>query len=120
MGDMLPICIDDDRAAALARNRKTLAGYLTLPNYRNYWKEPGYVEEMEAVEAALEAGDRKRVPELVSDAWLADCTLCGTAAEVREGFEAWLEAGVSTPMLVPSSTSGGQLKAFEELFAAFA
>ena len=29
------------------------------------------------------------------------------------------EAGVSTPILVPSSTSGGQLKAFEELFEAF-
>jgi hypothetical protein len=26
---------------------------------------------------------------------------------------------VKTPMLVPSSTSGGQVKAFEELFAAF-
>ena len=30
-----------------------------------------------------------------------------------------MRAGVKTPILVPSSASGGQMKAFEELFAAF-
>jgi alkanesulfonate monooxygenase SsuD/methylene tetrahydromethanopterin reductase-like flavin-dependent oxidoreductase (luciferase family) len=117
---MIPTCIDDDRAAAAAVNRKTLSGYLMLPNYRNYWKEAGYVEEMEAIEKALAAGQRERVPELFSDRWLADTTLFGTAAEVREGVEAWLSAGVSTPILVPSSAAGNQIKAFDELFQAFA
>jgi hypothetical protein len=37
-----------------------------------------------------------------------------------EGLEQWFAAGVKTPILVPSSTSGGQVKAMEELFAAFA
>jgi hypothetical protein len=36
-----------------------------------------------------------------------------------EGLEAWFDAGMKTPILVPSSTSGGQVKAFDELFAAF-
>jgi hypothetical protein len=40
--------------------------------------------------------------------------------QVREGVEAWLDAGVTTPILVMSSTSGGQQVAFSELFAAFA
>jgi hypothetical protein len=39
---------------------------------------------------------------------------------VREGAEAWQAAGVHTPVIVPSSASGGQLKALEEIFAAFA
>ena len=39
---------------------------------------------------------------------------------VREGVEAWFAAGVRTPILVPSSAAGGQMKAFEEMFAAFA
>ena len=56
----------------------------------------------------------------MSDRWLGDLTLFGSAREVREGFEAWLAAGVKTPILVPSSTSGGQIKAIEELLAAFA
>jgi alkanesulfonate monooxygenase SsuD/methylene tetrahydromethanopterin reductase-like flavin-dependent oxidoreductase (luciferase family) len=120
IGDMIPTCIDPDRAAAAAVNRKTLSGYLLLPNYRNYWKEAGYVEEMEAVEGALAKGERERLPSLMSDHWLADTTLYGSVSEVREGIEAWRAAGVTTPIIVPSSTRGGQLKAFEEVLAAFA
>ncbi len=119
VGNMIPTTIDDDRAAAAAINRRTLTGYLQLPNYRNYWKEAGYEEEMQAVEKAIEAGERERVPDCVSEAWLADTTLFGSASDVRDGVEAWREAGCRTPILVPSSTQGGQLKAFEELFAAF-
>jgi alkanesulfonate monooxygenase SsuD/methylene tetrahydromethanopterin reductase-like flavin-dependent oxidoreductase (luciferase family) len=119
IGNMIPTCISEDRKAAAAVNRKTLSGYAMLPNYRNYWKEAGYVEEMEAVERALASREREKIPSLLPDRWLADSTLFGTAAEVREGVEAWYEAGVRTPMLVPSSAVGNQMKAFEELFAIF-
>ena len=119
VGDMIPTCISEDLDAARAVNRRTLSGYVLMPNYRNYWKEAGYVEEMEAVEGALASGDREKIPELLSDRWLSDTTLAGTAAQVREGVEAWHDAGVKTPILVPSSAVGNQMKAFEELFAAF-
>jgi len=119
IGNMIPTCISDDREAAAAVNRKTLSAYMMLPNYRNYYKEAGYAEEMEAVEKALANREHKKIPSLLSDRWLADSTLFGTAAEVREGVEAWYEAGVRTPMLVPSSAVGNQMKAFEELFAIF-
>lgn len=118
--NMIPTTISDDREAAAAVNRKTLRMYVGLPNYRNYWKQAGYREEMEAIEAAIEAGDRDAVPGLMTDKWLSDCTLYGTADEVREGVEAWFEAGVTAPILVPSSASGGQMKAFEEVFELFA
>jgi len=120
VGNMIPVCISDDRAAAAAKNRRTLHMYLNFPNYRNYWREAGYGDEMNRVEKALAAGERERVHELVSERWLADVSLFGTAAEVREGVAAWREAGVTTPILVPSSAAGNQMKAFEELFAAFA
>jgi alkanesulfonate monooxygenase SsuD/methylene tetrahydromethanopterin reductase-like flavin-dependent oxidoreductase (luciferase family) len=120
VANMIPTCISDDVAAAKAVNRRTLTRYTMLPNYRNYWKEAGYVEEMAAIEAAVAAGREADIPELMSDRWLADATLFGPAAAVREGVAAWREAGVSTPILVPSSTAGNQLKALEEIFAAFA
>ena len=91
-----------------------------MPNYRNYWKEAGYREEMEAVEKALSEGERERVPGLLSDRWLEDTTLFGPAAHVLEGLEAWAEAGLRTPILVPSSAAGNQMKAFEELFELYA
>ncbi len=119
IGNMIPTCISDDEEAAKAVNRRTLTSYATLPNYRNYWKDAGYVEEMEAVEAAIEAKDYDRIPSVLSDRWLADTTLFGPVAKVREGVEAWFEAGIRTPILVPSSAVGNQMKAIEELFAAF-
>jgi len=120
VGNMIPTCIDDDATAAAAVNRRTLSGYVQLPNYRRYWKEVGYREEMEAVERALERGERDRLLGLLSDRWLADTTLFGSAAHVREGVEAWREAGVRTPILVPSSSRGRQFDAFRELFAIYA
>jgi alkanesulfonate monooxygenase SsuD/methylene tetrahydromethanopterin reductase-like flavin-dependent oxidoreductase (luciferase family) len=119
IGNMIPTCISDDIEAAKAVNRRTLTNYAFLPNYRNYWKEAGYVEEMDAIETAVAEGRRDDVAKYLSDRWLADNTLFGPAAKVREGVAAWRAAGVHTPILVPSSAAGNQMKAIEEVFAAF-
>ena len=118
-GCMIPTCISDDIEAAKAVNRRTLTSYAMLPNYRNYWKEAGYVDEMDGIEKALEAGDREKIPHFLTDRWLADTTLFGSATQVRDGLEAWFDAGIKTPILVPSSANGGQMIAFEELFSIF-
>ena len=119
IGDMLPTTISDDRAAAAAVNRKTLTSYVKLPNYQNYWIEAGYEKEMTAIRTAIARNDEDGVRAAMSDRWLADVTLFGSAKEVRDGVEAWRAAGVRTVILVPSSTRGGQMQAFEELVAAF-
>lgn len=115
IGNMIPTCISDDIEAAKAVNRKTLVMYTMLPNYRNYWRAAGYEEEMDAIAAAMNKGEMNRIPELMSDRWLSDVTLFGPANKVREGIEAWFDAGVKTPIIVPSSAQGNQLKALEEL-----
>ena len=119
VGDMIPTCISDDIGAAKAVNRKTLTSYAMLPNYRNYWKEAGYQEEMEGVEKAINDGEIDKIPYFLTDKWLADTTLFGSATQVRDGVEAWFDAGIKTPILVPSSASGGQMVAFEEMFAIY-
>jgi alkanesulfonate monooxygenase SsuD/methylene tetrahydromethanopterin reductase-like flavin-dependent oxidoreductase (luciferase family) len=120
IGNMIPTCISDDVDAARAVNRRTLTNYAFLPNYRNYWKEAGYVEEMDAIETAVAEGRRDDVPKYLTDKWLADNTLFGPAAKIREGVAAWRAAGVHTPILVPTSAAGNQMKAIDEVFAAFA
>jgi len=119
LANMVPTVIDTDRDAARAIHRRTLSGYLVLPNYRNYWKQAGYVEEMDAIERALAAGDRDALPGLMPDRWLDDCTISGSPTEVRERFDEWAATGV-LPIAVMSSTSGGQAKAIGELFELFA
>ena len=120
IGNMIPTCISDDIEAAKAVNRRTLTSYGFLPNYRNYWREAGYGEEMDAIETAIAEGRRDDVPKYFSDKWLADNTLFGPAAKVREGVDAWRDVGVRDLIIVPSSAVGNQVKALEEVFAAFA
>ena len=117
IGNMIPTCISDDKAAAAEINRKTLISYAFLPNYRNYWKEAGYEQEMTDIEDALQRQDLDRIPECLTDRWLADTTLFGNATEVRDGIEAWFDSGVKTPIIVPSSASGGQMQAIDEFLA---
>ena len=86
---------------------------------REHRQQPDWdLDEHQAL-GDLERKDRESIPGLMSDAWLADCTLFGKPAAVLEGLEAWREAGVTTPILVPSSAVGKMPQAFEELFALF-
>lgn len=119
IGNMIPTCIAEDREAAAAVLRKTLRGYASLPNYQRYWIEAGYEDEMRDAQKAVAANDGDGLLRAMSDRWLRDVTLFGSPGEVREGFESWLAAGVKTPILVPSSASGGQIKAIEELLKTF-
>jgi alkanesulfonate monooxygenase SsuD/methylene tetrahydromethanopterin reductase-like flavin-dependent oxidoreductase (luciferase family) len=118
IANVAPTVIDADVVAADAAIRKMTALYVQFPNYRNYWRESGYVEEMDAAEAAIAKGELDRLPSLMSDRWLSDCCLYGSPATVREGVEAWWEAGF-VPILTLSSTRGGQPEAVRELFDAY-
>ena len=119
IGNMVPTCIAEDKAAAAAVNRRTLVSYVRLPNYQQYWIEAGFEEEMLAIRKAIANKEEDKIPQLMSDRWLQQVTLYGTAAEVREGVEAWYESGVNTLIVVPSSARGNQMVALQELLAAF-
>jgi alkanesulfonate monooxygenase SsuD/methylene tetrahydromethanopterin reductase-like flavin-dependent oxidoreductase (luciferase family) len=119
IGNMLPVCITADEGAALALHRRRLERYVLLPNYRNYWKEAGYGEEMTAIERALAENRRDNIPHYLTDRWVADNTLYGPAPKVRDQLAAWYAAGLNTPVLVPNSVNGNQLTALDEIFAAF-
>ncbi|MBV8740079.1 MAG: LLM class flavin-dependent oxidoreductase [Alphaproteobacteria bacterium] len=120
IGNMLPVCITDDEGAGLALHRRRLERYVLLPNYRNYWKEAGYGEEMTAIEKALAENRRDDIPHYLTDRWIADNTLYGSTAKVRDQLAEWYAAGVNTPVLVPNSLNGNQLTALGEIFDTFA
>jgi alkanesulfonate monooxygenase SsuD/methylene tetrahydromethanopterin reductase-like flavin-dependent oxidoreductase (luciferase family) len=119
LANMVPTVIDDDLDAARAVHRRTLRLYIGLPNYRNYWRTAGYAEEMDAIETALEAGDRESAAAAMSDRWVDDCTISGSASAVRGRLAGWFAIGV-TPIAVMSSTTGGQAKAIRQLFDIYA
>ena len=118
VSNMQPCVIDDDRQAGGAVHKRTLTGYLSLPNYRNYWREAGYADGIDAVEASLAAQDGAFLPDLMSEDWLSDVTLYGSADYIRNEVSKSLGQGI-TPILVPSSTTGGQAKGIQEVFDVF-
>jgi alkanesulfonate monooxygenase SsuD/methylene tetrahydromethanopterin reductase-like flavin-dependent oxidoreductase (luciferase family) len=120
IGNRIRTCISDDETEAKAVLRQAMSHYTELPYYRNYWKEAGYTEEMNAIEQALAAGRIDEVPRYLTDKWLADVTLFGSATQVWDGLEAWREAGIRTPCLVPLSADGDQTTALKQVFEAFA
>ena len=119
VGNMIPTVVTDDKAAAAAVHRRTLGTYVRLPNYQQYWIEAGYEEEMRAIQRAIVDKQTEKIPSLMSDRWLGEVTLAGSAAEVRDGVEAWYATGLKTPILVPSSANGNQMVALQEVIAAF-
>lgn len=131
LANMIPTVISNDLAAAHAIHRKTLVGYVSLPNYRNYWRFCGYGEQIDAFEKILESAKREprssdniaannaAIIAAMDTQWLTDCTLSGDVDTVREGLWSWASAGV-LPIAVMSSTSGGQAQAIGELFSAYA
>jgi len=120
IGNRIRTCISDDIAEAKAILRRTMSHYGLLPYYRNYWKEAGYEGEMNAIERAIAEGRSDDIPQYLTDRWLADTTLFGPPAAIRDGVEAWRAAGIRTPVLVPLSTDGNQITALRQVFDAFA
>ncbi|HEX5320642.1 MAG TPA: LLM class flavin-dependent oxidoreductase [Stellaceae bacterium] len=120
IGNRIRTCISDDIAEAKAVLLRTVGGYTLMPNYRNYWKEAGYEEEMAGIEKALAEGRNDDVPKCLTGRWLSDVTLFGPPSKIREGLEAWREAGITSPCLVPLSADGDQRTAIRSVFDAFA
>jgi alkanesulfonate monooxygenase SsuD/methylene tetrahydromethanopterin reductase-like flavin-dependent oxidoreductase (luciferase family) len=119
IGNRIRTCVSDDIAEAKAALRRSMASYWLLPNYRAYWKETGYEDEMATAEKVVAEGRAAEMPNYLTDRWLADCTLFGPPTRIREGVEEWRAAGVTTPILVPISADGNQTTALNAMFAAF-
>jgi alkanesulfonate monooxygenase SsuD/methylene tetrahydromethanopterin reductase-like flavin-dependent oxidoreductase (luciferase family) len=120
IGNRIRTCICNDEAEAKAVLRHTVTNYALMPNYRNYWKEAGYIEEMTAIENTVASGQTDEIGKYLPDRWISDIALFGPAAKIREGVEAWRDAGIRTPVLVPLSADGDPATAIRDVFAAFA
>jgi alkanesulfonate monooxygenase SsuD/methylene tetrahydromethanopterin reductase-like flavin-dependent oxidoreductase (luciferase family) len=120
IGNRIRVCFDPDRAVARAVLRQAMVHYALMPNYRNYWIEAGYAEEMTAIAAAIAENRQEDIPRFLTDSFLDDTTLSGSTSRIRDGLDAWRDAGISSPVLVPLSADGNQTTALRDVFAAFA
>jgi probable F420-dependent oxidoreductase len=85
---------------ARAIGRRAVAAYLNVPVYRAFHEWLGRTE-LTPMWAKWAAGDRKGALAAIPDAVVDRLVLHGPAASVREQVEAYVEAGVTTPVLAP-------------------
>jgi alkanesulfonate monooxygenase SsuD/methylene tetrahydromethanopterin reductase-like flavin-dependent oxidoreductase (luciferase family) len=99
---LVPCCLDNDLEASAMAARAVVLGYAGHPAARHLFGDA----EIDAVAAALAAGDRDRAaallrPDLV-DAFVAH----GPEQAVRDRVDAYRRAGVDLPILFPMPVGG--------------
>ena len=88
-----------DREAARAVGRFALAAYLTVPVYRAFHDWLGRTELMRPMQEAWAAGDRKGALEVIPDELVDALIVHGSAGECRDRIGAYVDAGITTPVL---------------------
>ncbi len=115
---MIPTCISDDEDAAKGRQSAHADRLRDAAELSQLLEGSGLRRgDGSRRELRWHAAKPTRSAQCLTDRWLADTTLFGSKNKVRDGIEAWFDAGIKTPIIVPSSAVGNQLKAFEEFFA---
>lgn len=107
--------VADDPGPALAKFRRTLIPYLSLPFYRRMLERAGHAGDLERFDAGMSAGDVDRALEGVSEEMLHRLAGIGTEADVRAKIAEYREAGVTLPGVGPLTADGSA--SFEETLA---
>ncbi len=111
------IAVTDDKDAARDLVRGGFSGYVATPVYNRFFSWVGHDEVARGVAKAFARGDRKGSAAAMSDRFVDDLAIIGDAQESREKLAAFVEAGVTTPVLAPLSPSAEHAIAVLESFA---
>lgn len=112
----IKVAITDDPAAVREEFRRRWWGYYVTPVYNEFLAWSGFPAEAAAVRAAWQHRDRAGVQAALSDEMVDALVMTGDAATCRAKLEAFVEAGVTTPVIFPVTDDPS---AYREICAAF-
>lgn len=90
-----------DRDEALPAARRDLFSYAVVPAYANAFARAGFGDEVEALRAAFDSGDRDGAVAAISDRMVDAIDICGDASTVAGAVQAYRDAGVDVPVVMP-------------------
>jgi probable F420-dependent oxidoreductase len=111
------VLVTDDLPAARNLVRLAFGGYVAAPVYNKFFAWCGFEAEARAVAEAFARGDRAGVAAAMTDDFVDRITILGPAEHCRERLAAYVEAGVTTPVIAPLAVDP---RSVEAVFAAFA
>jgi probable F420-dependent oxidoreductase len=88
---------DADTCRAVARF--VIAAYLTVPVYRKFHEWLGREEVMAPMQAKWAEGDRKGALTAIPDSLVDELVVHGSPGACRDRIQAYVEAGITTPIL---------------------
>jgi probable F420-dependent oxidoreductase len=99
------VCVSEDVEAARQIARRYVAAYLTVPVYADFHRWLGRGEALRPMQDAWAAGDRRGATAAIPDEVVDAVFVAGDAATCRQKIQAYVDAGVQTPIvyIVPVS-----------------
>ncbi len=90
-----------ERADGIESARRDLFSYAVVDAYARNFERAGFGDEVAAIRTAHGAGDRAGALAAVSDRMVDAIDVMGGPDEVRAAVEAYVDAGVEVPVLMP-------------------
>jgi probable F420-dependent oxidoreductase len=90
-----------DRADGVEAARRDLFSYVVVDAYARNFERAGFAEEVAAVRERHGAGDREGALAAVSDRMIDAIDIMGDADEVARAVQAYVDAGVEVPVIMP-------------------
>jgi probable F420-dependent oxidoreductase len=94
-------CLPGEREAVEPLARFMFSSYITVPVYEAFYRWLGYGEQIDPMVAAWQAGDRQKAAAEAPWELIEDMFIFGEPAAMRHRLEAFVEGGITLPVLTP-------------------
>src|SRR6476659_11018313 len=97
-------CIPGEREQVEPLARFMFSSYITVPVYTAFYRWLGYGDEIDAMVAAWEAGDRQGAAAAAPWNLIEEMFIFGSPEQMKERIAAFVKGGITLPILTPIAT----------------
>jgi alkanesulfonate monooxygenase SsuD/methylene tetrahydromethanopterin reductase-like flavin-dependent oxidoreductase (luciferase family) len=94
-------CLEGEREQVEPLARFMFSSYVTVPVYEAFYRWLGHGERIDEMVEAWRAKDRKRAAEAAPWELIEDTFILGSPDRIRERLGAYVEAGITLPVITP-------------------
>ena len=97
-------CIPGEREQFEPLARFMFSSYITVPVYENFYRWLGYGEKIDPMVEAWNAKDRQKAAGLAPWELIEEMFIFGSPAQMRERLDAFVDGGITLPVITPITT----------------
>lgn len=97
-------CLPGEREAVEPLARFMFSSYITVPVYADFYRWLGYGDQIDAMVTAWESGDRQGAAAAAPWDLIEAMFIFGSPEQMKERIDAFVEGGITLPILTPITT----------------